>query len=279
MGRPARFDQIFTAGGLKMGLRSIYTGTKDDGTLAIAIDKTAVRDEKILSKFVQLAIEAGMVLDRVEPYQVQFMLPSIHRDEPTTTHGQLKMQGFDMPAADESPRLGPADMGEGFTCDCSGECPSETKGCNTCDYAMINGQFINQPKAKAEEQPDQVADEQPVSAEAENEMPVTEEQAAADDGNIAMGELIEHQFENTPLMQWAGNQPPEGQPASDNPETHGSDVLDALNEAFAVEHTAEMDSLEEFGQKEEAEWEETHGDGVTQEEEVAAFDQALAEDQ
>jgi hypothetical protein len=224
-----------------MAMRSIYTGTKADGSLAIAIDMSAIRDEKTLGKFLQLAAEASLVIDRVEPWQVEFMAPIIHRTEPAEDRSQMVID-FSKPAAGE--RGGPAEMDENFSCTFSGPCPNEKKSCAQCEYGK-GGLAVTAGQAASP-----AAEEVPVVGMDLAAPDTTDHAAVIEVENTPNGTLVT-ELEQSPFMEWAG-EPPEGEIPT-VPEEERIEVI------YPDEH-----DLEHAGQDDD---------------EVAAFDQALADSQ
>jgi len=123
-------------------MKTVYTGSKNDGRIAVAVDIDAIRDPKNIGAFLKLIGECGFVVDRVEPFLVSFSEPkltNILKDDPDK--GQLEL-----PTGGEI--VGPSEMGEGFVCNYSGGCPNERKSCTSCEYA---GSIFGTPVPTAEQ--------------------------------------------------------------------------------------------------------------------------------
>jgi hypothetical protein len=123
----------------------------------------------------KLAGESGLLIDRIERTQVEFLDPAIIRslrDTKQEEKAQLEID-FDKQAAGGA---GPADMGEGFTCTYSGACPRESKSCEGCEFAGSIFQHVDNPPADAvEETPaEPVVEGEPTAPTLADEMKASE---------------------------------------------------------------------------------------------------------
>jgi hypothetical protein len=78
--------------------------------------------------------EAGLLVDRVDREDVVFDEPILIRKARDEQREKAQLEiDFSKPAAGD--RGGPSEMPEGFQCNYSGECPTPSKACATCEYA------------------------------------------------------------------------------------------------------------------------------------------------
>ncbi len=142
----------------------VYVGRRLCGCIAAAI-VVAGREQKTIGKTINLWIEDGLLIDRVTREQAVIATTCPHNEPPKAESKQLAID-FDKPAAGEA-GIGPAEMGEGFTCTYSGECPNERKGCPSCEYAGSIFQKLDNPPADLEEEHNLDPEADPVLTEDE----------------------------------------------------------------------------------------------------------------
>jgi hypothetical protein len=115
-------------------MKSVYACSKADGTLALAMDIVAIDDQKMIGKLLQIAGESGLIVDRVDREAVIFEDPALIRAARDKAKDKAQLEiDFSKPAAGD--RGGPSEMPEGFSCNYSGECPTPSKACATCEHA------------------------------------------------------------------------------------------------------------------------------------------------
>ncbi len=187
-------------------MKSVYLCSKPDGTPALAVDLVAVTDPKFIGSVLKLAGEAGMIIDRVDRTAVVFEDPIITRVRQEEAEQEEDNQQPELPL--DRP-LGPADMGEGFACHFSGECPNEKLGCNNCEHAgssfapgAVNREGPTEQSAQGEPAPEltpEQAAEWGEKMQAALEAPTIEEtleiiSEAGNEAAVQVGETAEPEY-------------------------------------------------------------------------------------
>jgi hypothetical protein len=196
-------------------MKSVYICSKGDGTMALAIDIPAIADPKVIGAFLKLAGESGLIIDRVEPYEVQFTDRPLLRK---SREEEIQNKQLELPADGE--RLGPSEMGEGFVCNYSGACPHENQSCSNCDFA---GSIFGTPVPTSEA-------ETPAAVESETK---------------AEGPTLADEMKSSAFAQWATMSPEEreaaGVPVPESVET--AEMLPEEEDAVEVETAAVEEEL------------------------------------
>jgi hypothetical protein len=127
-------------------MKSVYVGIKrSNEQIAVAVDISAIAEDKTVGAFLKLMAEAGLLVDRVDRDEVIF-------EEPKMEPSYLKDNQLKIDWTQESGG-GPSDMPEGFVCNFSGECPTPGKPCSNCEHAgsMIPAAKVVEPDPEKDE--------------------------------------------------------------------------------------------------------------------------------
>jgi hypothetical protein len=273
-------------------MKSVYACSKLNGTLALAIDIIAIDDPKVIGALLKLAGENSLTVDRVDRADVIFEDPALIQSKREEIKDKRQLE-IDF-------AKGPAEMGEGFTCEYSGECPTPSKSCAGCQYAsngIPKSVMVSPEVAAVVAEPDPEKDERETCPVC-NGSGVNGENAAIlcaechGDGKVPKAEAptLVDEINASPMMQWAKNEAgediqvgvelPSGMIAHVSPDVQ-PETLEALNRVGEILAqgedlpTEDGEDDSEYGQDEPrsddaegAEWEELEGTEEAQEEEL-----------